>query len=127
MSDKAKEKFKRPLSFEETILAMANLVIEKHDPVEKAKRSKRTIVHVNKVSPKRTPIPMATQHQVNLRDKGLCRFILPTGGTCHSSRFTETHHIKLLSQGGTHNLENLITLCGAHHKHVHETKERSLR
>jgi 5-methylcytosine-specific restriction endonuclease McrA len=40
------------------------------------------------------------------------------------------HHIKRRSQGGTHDLDNLATLCSGHHLYVHEhiaeARERGL-
>jgi hypothetical protein len=34
--------------------------------------------------------------------------------------FTDVHHIELRSEDGSHHVENLVTLCGAHHAAVHE-------
>ena len=39
---------------------------------------------------------------------------------CSSRRFTEVHHIKHWSDGGPTNLENLLLLCGHHHRWVHD-------
>jgi hypothetical protein len=49
------------------------------------------------------------------RDGGKCR--VPG---CRHATFTEPHHIKLRSEGGGHDPENLLTLCGGHHTAVHE-------
>jgi len=32
------------------------------------------------------------------------------------------HHIELRSEHGTHSPENLVTLCGAHHRRIHKGK-----
>jgi hypothetical protein len=47
--------------------------------------------------------------------------------TCHQLGLTgecaggvEVHHKLRRSQGGTHELDNLATLCAAHHRWVHE-------
>lgn len=68
----------------------------------------------------RSPIPAAVLHQVNWRDKRRCTSILPDGQRCNQSRWTEIHHIQPVSQGGQNTIENLITLCAAHHRHLHE-------
>ncbi|HEX5098910.1 MAG TPA: hypothetical protein VFV94_05395 [Polyangiaceae bacterium] len=59
-------------------------------------------------------IPPATRRAVLRRDGGKCR--VPG---CRHAVFTEPHHIGLRSEGGDHDPENLLTLCGAHHLAVH--------
>jgi hypothetical protein len=39
---------------------------------------------------------------------------------CDRTRFTEGHHVKHWADGGETKLGNLITLCGFHHRLVHE-------
>ena len=48
------------------------------------------------------------------RDQG-CRF-----PGCHYRLWVHAHHIIHWSQGGSTKLDNLITLCGYHHRLVHE-------
>jgi hypothetical protein len=60
-------------------------------------------------------INRATRRAVARRDKGCCQF-----PGCTNSRFTEIHHIIHWACGGDHNLTNLTTLCGTHHRLVHE-------
>ena len=38
----------------------------------------------------------------------------------HSTRWTQAHHIRWWSRGGTTDLENLVLTCLFHHKLVHE-------
>jgi len=52
--------------------------------------------------------------EIARRDKG-CRF-----PGCPHNDFTEVHHIIPWHSGGETNLSNLITLCGRHHRAVHE-------
>ena len=73
-----------------------------------------------KSNPKRSPIPAAVLHQVNLRDQKKCCFKTEKGNICGQARFTHIHHIKAVSEGGENLLENLITLCSTHHRWVHE-------
>jgi hypothetical protein len=50
---------------------------------------------------------------LEVRDRG-CRF--PGCG----SRFTDAHHIRHWADGGPTRLDNLVLLCGAHHRLLHE-------
>jgi Holliday junction resolvasome RuvABC DNA-binding subunit len=38
---------------------------------------------------------------------------------CRNARFLDVHHIKLRSEGGGNEADNLITLCGVHHRAAH--------
>jgi len=57
---------------------------------------------------------MAQRIEIARRDKG-CRF-----ASCRFVDFTEVHHMVHWVRGGETNLSNLITLCGRHHRAVHE-------
>ncbi len=59
-------------------------------------------------------IPPAIARALKARDGG-CRF-----PGCDRTRFCEGHHIKHWANGGETKLSNLITLCGFHHRLVHE-------
>ena len=54
------------------------------------------------------------QRQVRYRDRE-CRF-----PGCGARRFTEAHHITFWRDGGQTTLENLVLICGFHHRLVHE-------
>jgi HNH endonuclease len=56
---------------------------------------------------------MTRQKKVRERDEGLCR----VPGCSRSA--TEVHHIIFRSRGGTHRLENQVSLCAAHHRAIH--------
>jgi hypothetical protein len=79
----------------------------------------RASSHVQPPPPKRTPIPAAVLHQVRLRDRGQCTYRDTQGARCVRQRWVDTHHIVQVSQGGSHELDNLTTLCSAHHKLLH--------
>ena len=52
--------------------------------------------------------------QLRYRDKE-CRF-----PGCGTRRFTQAHHIVWWERGGPTELENLLLVCGFHHRLVHE-------
>ena len=59
-------------------------------------------------------IPPALRRALHARDRG-CRF-----PGCGSRRFVDAHHIEHWAHGGPTNLENLVQLCSAHHRLLHE-------
>ncbi len=61
-------------------------------------------------------IPPAMRRALMVRDKG-CVF---PGCTCRSTRYVDGHHIKHWADGGETSLDNLASLCRAHHRLVHE-------
>jgi 5-methylcytosine-specific restriction endonuclease McrA len=112
------QKQKRYVTLEEVVFKLSQEHLEKHDPLKKAERNRDKQVPVaRRVS---RSIPAAILHQVNLRDQRQCCFVYPSGKKCASTRWVEIHHIKPYSHGGEHDLGNLITLCSAHHKYLHQ-------
>jgi hypothetical protein len=59
-------------------------------------------------------VPPATRRFVHHRDGGRCR--VPG---CRHAVFVDVHHIEAKSDGGSHDPENLVTLCSAHHRALH--------
>jgi hypothetical protein len=59
-------------------------------------------------------IPAALSRALKARDRG-CRF-----PGCDRTRYTAGHHVKHWADGGETKLSNLVTLCGFHHRLVHE-------
>ncbi|RYZ63333.1 MAG: HNH endonuclease, partial [Proteobacteria bacterium] len=66
-------------------------------------------------------IPAASRHKLALRDSGKCSFVDRHGKRCNSGRWVQKHHVHHFADGGSHDAENLETLCWAHHvmKHRH--------
>jgi len=106
---------------------------QRHDPVEKAKRSQerthelspgrvvdRKIQKNGETQAMRQPLSASQRHQVNARDGGRCTFVDAKGNRCTNERWIQIHHIKPVSQGGGNDPENLTTLCYAHHDIVHQ-------
>lgn len=58
-------------------------------------------------------IPAWLRRVVEGRDQG-CRF-----PGCERTRWLDCHHIVPWSQGGPTNLDNLVSLCGFHHRLIH--------
>ncbi|MDZ7769562.1 MAG: DUF222 domain-containing protein [Woeseiaceae bacterium] len=59
-------------------------------------------------------VPAAIRRALWARDRG-CRF-----PGCGRKRFVDAHHIEHWSNGGETGLDNLMLLCGEHHRLVHE-------
>jgi hypothetical protein len=73
--------------------------------------------HVGEPSARRRAtqsIPPRTRREVMRRDGGRC--VVPG---CRNSVFLDTHHLDLRSEGGDHDPDRLIVLCGAHHRAQH--------
>ncbi|MFO0724267.1 MAG: HNH endonuclease signature motif containing protein [Myxococcota bacterium] len=64
--------------------------------------------------PMRTVTP-ALRRAVRARDGGRC--VVPG---CTNIRFIDVHHLRPAAQGGPHTLENLVSLCTAHHQRLHD-------
>ena len=63
--------------------------------------------------------PKHVEHQVTLRDQNQCAYVNQTGKRCEAKRWLDKHHVHEFSEGGTHDPENLETLCFGHHKIRH--------
>jgi hypothetical protein len=59
-------------------------------------------------------VPPAVRRAVLLRDRHRCQ--VPG---CRHATFVDVHHLRAREVGGGHDLENLLTLCGAHHRASH--------
>jgi 5-methylcytosine-specific restriction endonuclease McrA len=62
----------------------------------------------------RQDVTPALRRHVLRRDHGRC--VVPG---CRQSLFLDLHHVALRSEGGEHGVDNLITVCGAHHRAFH--------
>jgi 5-methylcytosine-specific restriction endonuclease McrA len=107
-------------TLEQTLEAMADIYLERNDPVIKAERIlNKSVKHVTgrkAVAPK--TVPSHVKYQVIQRDRGQCTH--RTGDRrCESRRWLDVHHVHHRADGGDNSLENLITLCSAHHRMQH--------
>jgi hypothetical protein len=84
--------------------------------LERAKCDATHIGSLDVVKPERakTDIPPSVRRLVLHRDRKCC-----TVPGCRSARFLDLHHIEPKETGGSHEPDNLTTLCGAHHQMAH--------
>ncbi len=114
------QKAKKAVTYSQVIKRLAEQFLKQEDPVQKAERAALQAKQVLRPAPQNPRlIPASVRHQVNLRDRGECQYRLPNGKRCLARQWVEKHHIKEQSRGGRHTLENLITLCSAHHTGTH--------
>jgi len=130
----------KPCDLERALEQMADVFLSRKDPVQRAERimQKKLVAKSNvnqhvlskvarpvqKPAPAvarqtRSPIPAAVRHQVMLRDRGQCQGKTPLGTRCRCKQWTDIHHVRPVSIGGTDDLGNLLTLCRSHHQKVH--------
>jgi hypothetical protein len=74
----------------------------------------RVDTHVGKTMRAVQSIPPSIRRLVVQRDGGRCR--VPG---CHNTCWLELHHVTARSEGGTHDPDQLILLCGTHHRLLH--------
>jgi hypothetical protein len=67
------------------------------------------------VGRKTRAIPPSMRRALALRDEGRCRF-----PGCENRRWVDAHHIVHWARGGATKIDNLVLLCGHHHRLVHE-------
>jgi hypothetical protein len=65
-------------------------------------------------------VPPALRRAVIHRDHRRCR--IPG---CRNAVFLDVHHLQLRSEGGAHEAANLIAVCAAHHRALHEGQLRT--
>ena len=66
------------------------------------------------VGRKTRAVPAAIRRALWARDRG-CRFPM-----CSNRRFVDAHHVHHWAHGGRTSLDNLVLLCGFHHRLLHE-------
>lgn len=69
-----------------------------------------------------TTIPPPVRREVLARDRHRCQ-----SSGCDRTRFLEVHHIVPRDRGGNNKPENLITLCGSCHRHMHLYPQNGIR
>jgi hypothetical protein len=125
------KKRQRIVSYEECILEMSHLYLEKYDPLKKQIKhpSTQTREVSNKTQFSNTTKPKQQAREklstwelrtVMQRDNAQCVGIQPDGSRCLEKSFTHIHHKIPVSHGGTNHPNNLEVLCFWHHQMTHE-------
>ncbi len=70
-------------------------------------------------SKRRRALKAEVKHALNLRDEGRCQHRMPDGSLCSEQRWLQFHHRVEVCNGGSDDLDNLTTLCRAHHMMRH--------
>ena len=134
-------------SLQEVLDFALESALEKHDPILKAERAekrKQKLEQKEQISEKqeennikkeksphaacpgtgskkpRKPLPQKLVHELQRRDRQRCTYVSPNGKRCRGKRWLHFHHILAVARGGKDVLDNLKTLCSAHHRLVHE-------
>jgi len=100
-----------PVSLANALHEIGKFYLEKEDPLEKAERA-------SKKYSKADPLIRGRQ-KAQVRDHGKCQYRMKDGAICGSKHWTDLHHVRPKSEGGTDASDNLITLCSSHHRMVH--------
>jgi hypothetical protein len=118
----------------DAIMEAVRLYKHHKDPLEKVKRAKsiptksvrpsQTKPDSSQVSVERkaskTTYPAELIHALNQRDQNQCTGKNPDGTRCENKRWLDFHHVIPRFKGGKDILENMTTLCRAHHQICHK-------
>lgn len=120
LQDLLSQKTGKAASLRDVVEYFAKETVNRLDPVKKAQRNAekapRPVILSSRI--KRHPLPARTKHQVFLRDQGQCTKVVQ-GKRCQTRRWLDVHHVIPLAKGGEDTLQNLVTLCSAHHRMDH--------
>jgi 5-methylcytosine-specific restriction endonuclease McrA len=75
---------------------------------------------------RRAVLPAALIHAVHMRDQRQCTHS-QNNKRCGAIRWLDIHHIVPRSHGGKDILENLTTVCSAHHRMIHAAEKQKWR
>jgi hypothetical protein len=148
--DLESQRTRHAAKLEDALEAMAELYLQKNDPLEKAKRAKVATAAAapaaqepdpstqpvarqagsegpapgpavrNTLPATRIPLPAVVRHAVNTRDQRRCTHRDRAGTRCPETRWLDIHHVRPVSAGGNNEPGNLTTLCFAHHRMNHK-------
>lgn len=116
------QKIGKPATLAQVVAWAAETTREKFDPIQRAKRS-RKISSGNAAMPRpgRQPVRASVKHPIVLRDGMQCTYVSKDGRRCDQKRWLQLHHKVEVMNGGLNSVENLHTLCRAHHQLVHSS------
>ena len=129
------QKLGKPATLSQVVAWAVEVTRTKFDPIKRAERSRKISSRKSETPPKsvpvpesaqysaqnsgRQPIPASIQHSVVLRDGMRCVHISADGRRCEQRRWLEMHHVVEVRIGGPNTVDNLRTLCSAHHRLFH--------
>ncbi len=124
VQDLLSQRLQRNATLEETLEDLAEFYLEKKDPVVKL-APERVVNEKPLPEPDLIGFPAARKHlaarlrrAIIRRDQGQCTY-QDGSKRCLNRRFIQSHHKTPISEGGQDRLENMQTLCAAHHKLLH--------
>jgi predicted HNH restriction endonuclease len=121
--DLVSQKKKSSMNLEQTLEALVDDYIKKHDPVEKAKRQKiKGRLNLKIKQDSKTDQASRTERASKIKQISKMLQVLRTEikeKEGAARRFLDIHHIQPVSQGGSDQLENLALLCSGHHQAIH--------
>ena len=103
---KASRKHGPGVSIEATLCEMLNHYVDRVPRARETKPSTRRTRHV----------PNATRRAVFARDGHRCSFVSEDGTRCSVTHDLQVDHVERYAHGGSHDVENLRLLCGAHNR-----------
>jgi 5-methylcytosine-specific restriction endonuclease McrA len=130
--EKARTLTQKELEREVTEVNPKPRVIEKEAPEKRLERAeKRKSGNLSTVSSrkfseskmlprKRIPIPNRIKLQKLKLAQNQCSYTSADGPRCPQRLWLELHHVKPISKGGGNEMENLVYLCGFHHRNLHQ-------
>jgi predicted restriction endonuclease len=68
----------------------------------------------------RKKLKATCHHEVIARDGNRCTFVNERGERCAETRWLHLHHLKPVSQGGSDDSSNIVSLCSTHHALIHQ-------
>lgn len=133
VKDLMSQKERRNVTTEEVLFTLMTDFRLKNDPVVKAERA---VARKNRTSTQNSSSahaqlqpnpenrtryrPSRVEHDITLRDQNRCTYADQNGNRCESRRWLDKHHVVAFADGGDHTVENLQTLCSAHHRMKHK-------
>jgi hypothetical protein len=90
-------------------------VVEVDDPEEEQELEQSSHVGTHAGATQSRYVRRSVVEKVRWRDEGRC----PVPG-CLNGRWSQLHHVRFFSRGGSHRTRNLLTLCTQHHRQVHD-------
>jgi hypothetical protein len=90
-------------------------LVEVDEPQGEAELERQTRASYHVRSRRSRYVPRDVLRKIRWRDEGRCQ--VPG---CLNGRWSQLHHVRFFARGGRQRTRNLLTLCTAHHRQLHE-------